>query len=78
MGKLPGRNAGNPVLWRRFWENTQDWIDGAQLDSNQTSLNPGVKIVDWFWARYLDPVMHYLGMTRDTDGKADPKAEKAA
>lgn len=72
-GKMPGRNAGNPQLWRKVWEITQDWIDDAEIDSCQFTINPGVKIADWFWTRYIDPVMHYVGMTRTAEGNEEKK-----
>ncbi|KAK9807410.1 hypothetical protein WJX73_001819 [Symbiochloris irregularis] len=73
--KMPGRNSGNPHLWSKVWEMTQDMIDGAQIDSNCNSLNPGIKIMDWFWSRYIDPVLHYCGYVRG--GKDSKEADKS-
>lgn len=71
--RMPGRNTGNPQVWAKVWEMTQDMIDGAQLDSNCTSLNPGIKIYDWFWSRYIDPVLHYCGYVRGRKDKDEDK-----
>lgn len=65
--KVPGRNVGHPQLWNRVWEMTQDWVDGAELDSYQVSLNPATQIYDVFWARFVDPVLNYLGLSRKAD-----------